>query len=228
MPAIRPPPPTGTKMASIFIAMALAQDLHGYRALAGDDIRIIERVHEHQISLAAEFRGLLVGMIVVIAVQYDFAAQISDSLHLDFRRGERHHDDRRNSARARGQCDALRVVACRGADDAALRADRRQLRDLVVGAANFERKHRLQVFTFEPDVIVQTARQPRCGLQRGLDGDIVDFGFENAIDVVFLHGRHCWSCYISSSGRPAVCPARDCETFHSPRSLGALNGALIR
>ena len=38
-----------------FIAMALPQDFHGNRALAGNDIRIVEWVHEYQISLAAEF-----------------------------------------------------------------------------------------------------------------------------------------------------------------------------
>ncbi len=88
--------------------------------------------------------------------------------------------------------DTLRVIAGRGADDAALRADRRQLRDLVVGTANFERKHRLQVFTFEQDAIVQTARQPRCGFQRRLDGDIVDFCLEDPIYVVFRHLTPCW------------------------------------
>ena len=101
---------------------------------------------------------------------------------------------------------ALRMVAGRGADDAALRADRRQLRDLVVGAANFERKHRLQVFPLEQDAIVEAARQPRCGFQRCLDGDVVDLGLEDAIDVVFLHGRLRLRRYISSSGRAAVWP----------------------
>ena len=42
MPAINPPPPTGTKMASISSPRILAQDLHADRALAGNDIRIVE------------------------------------------------------------------------------------------------------------------------------------------------------------------------------------------
>ncbi len=163
----------------------LAQDFHRDGALPGDHVRIVEGMHEHQAALAGEFRRMFVGLVVVVAVQNDLAAEIRDRLHLDVRRRQRHDDDRRNSPGARRQRDTLRMIAGRGADDAALRADRRQLRDLVVGAANFERKHRLQVFTFEQDAIVQTARQPRCGLQRRLDGDIVDFCLKDPIYVIF-------------------------------------------
>ncbi len=44
---------------------------------------------------------MFVGMIVIIAVQHDLAAEIGDRLHLDLGRGQRHDDDRRDSARAR-------------------------------------------------------------------------------------------------------------------------------
>ena len=54
--------------------MALPQDLHRNRALSGDDIRIIEWMHEYQIPLPPEFRRMFVGVIVIIAVQYDLAA----------------------------------------------------------------------------------------------------------------------------------------------------------
>ncbi len=175
-----------------FIAMALAQDLHGNRALPGNDIGIIEGMHEHQVSLPAELRRMVVGMIVVIAVQYDFTAEIRDGLNLDFGRSQRHDDHRRDSPGACGERNPLGVVAGRGADDAPLRADGRQLRNLVVRAANFERKDRLQVFTFEPDVIVEASRQPRCGFERRLNGNVVDLGFENPIDVAFLDERHLW------------------------------------
>jgi len=91
---------------------------------------------------------------------------------------------------ARAEGDALGVIAGGGTDHTALGGGRGELSDLVVGAANFERKHRLEVFTFEEDAIVQTARQPRCGVQRRFHGDVVHLGFEDAIYVVFLHGLH--------------------------------------
>ncbi len=168
----------------------LAQDLHGDRALPGDHIGVVEGMHEHQPAFPAKFDRTFVGLIIVIAVQHDFTAEIGDRLHFDVGGGQRHHDDGRNAPRAGSQRDPLGMVAGRSADDAALRADRRQLRDLVVCAANFERKDRLKVFTFEQDSIVQAARQAWGGFQRCLDGDVVHLCFEDAIYVVFLHGRY--------------------------------------
>ena len=83
----------------IQLAAALAQDLHRDRALAGDDVGIVERVHEHQVALARELQRPLEGAVVVVAVQHDLAAQIDDRLHLDLRGGLR-HDDRRRRCRA--------------------------------------------------------------------------------------------------------------------------------
>jgi hypothetical protein len=51
MPAIKPPPPTGTKIASS--AARLAQHLHADSALAGDDFRIVIRMHETLFSALA-------------------------------------------------------------------------------------------------------------------------------------------------------------------------------
>ncbi len=140
------------------IAVVLTQDLHGDGALPGDHIWVVEGVHEHQPAFPAEFDRVLVGLIIVIAVQHDFSAEVGDRLHFDFRRGQRHDDDGGNAPRAGSQRDPLSMVAGRSADHAALRADRRQLRDFVVCTANFERKDRLKVFTFEQDAIVEATR----------------------------------------------------------------------
>ena len=121
MPAISPPPPIGTKIASMASPCSLPQDFHGDRTLSGDHVRIVERVHEHQPALAGELDGALVGLIVIVAVQHDFAAQIGDRLHLDFRRRQRHDDERGDAARARTERHALGVVAGGGANHAALR-----------------------------------------------------------------------------------------------------------
>ena len=53
------------------VAVPLAQDLHGDRALAGDDVGIVERVHEHEIAVAREADRMLVRRLVVIAMQHD-------------------------------------------------------------------------------------------------------------------------------------------------------------
>ena len=75
------------------LAAALAQDLHADRALAGDHVRIVERMHEHQAALARERQRVLVGAVVVVAVQHHLAAEVAHRLHLDVRRGLRHDDD---------------------------------------------------------------------------------------------------------------------------------------
>jgi len=68
-------------------------------------------------------------------VQDDFGAALEDGVDLDLRRRHRHHDHRPAADLLRRQRHALRMVCRRGADDAALEALRRELDDLVVGAA---------------------------------------------------------------------------------------------
>ena len=47
MPAISPPPPTGTKIASIGSRL-LAQDLHADRALPRDHVGVVVGMHERR------------------------------------------------------------------------------------------------------------------------------------------------------------------------------------
>ena len=74
MPAISPPPPIGTKIASSGAGI-LPQDLHADRALPGDHVGIVERVDQGQAALARDTERVLVGMIEIVAVQHDFAAE---------------------------------------------------------------------------------------------------------------------------------------------------------
>ena len=73
MPAIRPPPPTGTKIASIG-RVVLAQDLHADRALAGDHVGIVVRMDEGEPASPLELARVRVGVVVGVAVQHDLRA----------------------------------------------------------------------------------------------------------------------------------------------------------
>ena len=75
MPAIKPPPPTGDEDGVDFVAGTLAQDLHADGALAGDHVRIVEGMDERELPLARQHQRMLVGLIVVIAVQHHLAAE---------------------------------------------------------------------------------------------------------------------------------------------------------
>jgi len=88
---------------------------------AGDDVGIVEGVHEHQLALTRQPQRLLERAVVVIAVYQHLGAQIDHRLHLDVRGGLRHDDHRRNAAPPGGERDPLRVIAGRGAHHAAPR-----------------------------------------------------------------------------------------------------------
>ena len=134
----------------------LAQDLHADRALAGDHVRIVEGVHESQLLLAFQGQGVVVGVGVGIAMQHDLdvgAAARLDRVDLDRRRGGRHHDQRTAAQPAGRQRDALRMVAGRGADHAALELLGRQVGHLVVRAAQLEAEYALHVLALEINAI---------------------------------------------------------------------------
>ena len=191
----------------IKITAGLSRDLHADGPLPRDHIRVVERVHEDEVAIAGETERMIASGVIVIAVQQHFAAEIDDRPHLDAWRGQRHHDDRRDAASTRRKRHALGVVARRGADHAACSRARRQVGDLVVGAAQLEGEHRLQVFALEQDRVAETARQPRGRLERRLDGHIVDARTQDSLHVFRSGtGSHPRSIYCDPCARHSVQP----------------------
>ena len=72
IPAIKPPPPTGTMTASR-LRILLVQ-FKTDSALTGDDRRIIERMKERQASFLAQPLGFGESPIVIFAVQHGLCA----------------------------------------------------------------------------------------------------------------------------------------------------------
>ena len=155
-------------------SLALAQDLHADRTLPRDDVRIIVGVHEHGARSLLQHERMRIRVAVRIAEQHRFRAPRLDGGDLDVRRGHRHHDRRRAIELLRGERDTLRVVAGRGRDDAARALGGRQMRHLVVRAAQLEREHRLLVLALEEQAVAEPARQRRGEFERRLDRDVVD------------------------------------------------------
>ena len=169
--------------------LALAQDLHADRALPGDDVRVVVRMDERRAGLLLQRLRVLVRVRIGVAVQDDVAAARLDRGDLDVRRGHRHHDRRAARQPLRGERHALRVVA-RGRGDHALRAlGGRQVRHLVVRAAQLEREHRLLVLALQQHAVAEAARQRGRDLERRLDRDVVDLGGQDLLQVVDGHGR---------------------------------------
>ena len=192
----------------------LAQDFHADRALAGDHVRIVERVHEGQLLFFFQGQRVVVGVRVGLAVQHDFhmhAAARLDGVDLDGGRGGGHDDDGA-ATHARGrQGHALGMVACRSANDAALAFRIAELGHLVVGAANLEAEHALHVFALEVNLVVQALRQGRGQFQRRFGGDVIDAGGQDFLEVVDVHSlqasdsgpERVWSVSGDSGGAAA-------------------------
>ena len=113
----------------------LAQDLHADGALPGDHVGIVVGMHEHKRAFLLEGQRVLVGIAVRVADQHDLRAARGDCVHLDARRGDRHHDHRLAAQYLRGKRYTLRVVARGCSDHAPLQLRLREARHLVVGAA---------------------------------------------------------------------------------------------
>ena len=130
-------------------ALNLPQYFHGNRALAGDHIGVVKGVHKSQPLFFLQHGGVQISVGVTLAVQQHLAAQRPHCVHLELRRGRRHHDHCARAQLVGAQCHTLRMVAGRGTDHAFFELRSAQVRHLVVSASQLEAEHRLLVFTLE-------------------------------------------------------------------------------
>ena len=186
--------------------MMLAQDLHRDGALAGDDIRVVERMDEGQLVLLLEIERVGVRVRVRIAEQHDLGAACAHGFDLHLRRGHRHHDHRPAPQLLRSERHALRVVAGRRGDHAALQLLARQPRHLVVGAAQLEALDGLQVLALQQDAIAEALGQARRLLERRLDRNVVHPRRQDATQILLGRHRHPSPCFHRRyhAGPPAL------------------------
>ena len=121
------------------------EDLEAERALARDDVGVVERRDEHGAGALGELRGRRSGVSTVGALEHDVGAVAAGRVQLRQRHAERHEDRGRDAELLRRERDALRVVAGGCGDDAARALLGGQPREPVVGAADLERAGALQV-----------------------------------------------------------------------------------
>jgi hypothetical protein len=174
IPAIRPPPPTGTTMASD--VGRLLEDLESHGALAGDHVDVVERMDEREALARGDFTGMRARLGQVRAVQDDLGAELAAVGHLDQRRENGHHDGRGNAEELRVIGDSLRVIAGGRGDHAASSLLRRQLQQGVARAALLEAAGALQVIELAVDMRAGELRQRnRFDARRVIDatGDAV-------------------------------------------------------
>ena len=185
--------------------LQLAQYLHRNRALAGNHVRVVKRVHKGQTLLFFQRCGVRVGVRVAVAKEHDLTAKVTDCVNLDLRCGGRHHDDGARAQFVRAQGHPLCMVAGGGADHAFFQLLRRQMCHPVVGATQLEAVHRLLVLAFEQHAVVQASAQGAGRLQRRLDGNVIDACRQDLFQVVGggqvmgLHGSAMISCPLQAT-----------------------------
>jgi hypothetical protein len=181
---------------------ALLDDLEAERALAGDDVRVLERVDQDapgtlRVLLRAGQRLLDVG-----AAQQDLRAVATRRLLLR-QRGALGHEHGRPGAQQPGrERNALRVVARAGRHDAPGALGVGEPGDPQVRPADLERAGPLQVLALEVDGAVEKFRQHTGTQHGGLRDDAPD-EFPRGHHVVALHGTG-HRCHASSLPQPGT------------------------
>ena len=122
-----------TERAEIF------DDFSAGGALAGDDQSVVIGRHQHGAASRRDVVGDRLAVIARAVVEHDLGAKRGGALAFGARRIARHHDHARHAEKPRRRGNALSVIAGRESDHAAGASLRRNRRELVVGAAEFER-----------------------------------------------------------------------------------------
>ena len=117
-------------------------------------------------------------------MQHYLATPMTDSVDLDLRRGDRHDDGGSDAELLRREGNALGMIAGRGTDDALVARRRREACDAVIGAADLERKDRLQVLALQQDLAVKARAEARHRVKGALDRHVIDTGIEDAADII--------------------------------------------
>jgi len=130
----------------------ILQHLERHRALTRDDTRIVVGMDEHEFLLCRDAPRLGGRFGQRVAVQHHRRAMAARVADLGVGRKGRHHDGGRNTEAPGVIGDALRVVAGRHGDHAALALLVCELQQRVQRAAFLERGGELQVLELDPDV----------------------------------------------------------------------------
>ena len=153
----------------------------------GDHFGIVEGMDEGQLLGFLQFQRVGIGIVEGVAEQDDFAAAPPDRVDLDPRRRSRHDDDCPAADLGRRQGDALRMVAGRGTDDAALEFLGREAGDLVVGTAQLEREDRLHVLALEADLVAGPGGKIAGQFERRFDRHVVNLCVEDFFEIIRVH-----------------------------------------
>ena len=191
---MRPPPPTGTKIAetSPSLCRRISFAIVPCPAMTS---RSSNGCTNGEAGFSSELVAPDLGFGVAVARQNHFGAERPHRLDLDLRRRLGHDDERAQAEMPRRVGDALGVIAGACRDDAAGALGVGHVGDPVVRAAQLVAEDRLQILALEQDLVLEAAREVHRRFERRLVGDIVHAAGENQPehvvggDVGSRHGR---------------------------------------
>ncbi len=164
--------------------LVLPQDFQGDGPLARDHVGIVKGMDEGQAVALRQLARVGVGLVIGIAMQHDLAAARLHGMDFHLRGRHGHDDDRAGAEPFGGEGHALRMVARRGAHDAARQLGRGELRHLVEGAAQLEGEHALHVLALQEQGVVEPGRERGRLFQRCLARHVIDAGGEDFLQIV--------------------------------------------
>ena len=188
--------------------------------MAGDDVRIVERMDEREAALVAQGLHALEGLADVGPVQHDLGAVAQARLDLRTDRARGHHDDAMNARLRRRPRVRLGGVAGRQGDDAGVPLRRGQRRHAGQRAARLERAGLLEVLRLEIEAAVgdldagapMTLRRGRRAQQRRA----MDPAVEQAPGGPDLGERNDVVGHAGSMSSVRPCTGR-CKQWHALR-----------
>ena len=154
------------------------------RALAGDDVRVVVRLHEVQRRVGRYLRvHVLLGLLERLAVDDDARAGALDREAALQRHALRHDDCRRDAQRARGDGDRV-ALAAHGVRNNARARVALVVGEEVVCAAQLEGEGGQQVLALQVHVRAQPRGEAARKLQRRLRDHVVDARGEREPHVI--------------------------------------------
>ena len=175
---------------------------------------------ECQPALIGQAQGLRTGGVIGVAKQHHLGPTVGHGPHLHLRCGHRHHDHGPAAELLGPQGHPLGMVASAGGDHTPLQLRRAETRHFVVGPAQLEAEHRLQVFPLQQHGVPQPPRQVGGRVQRRFDRHVVDAGAQNPLQHLLI--RRPGLPLVAGGGcahGPAVIPSVCQQLDASPERL---------
>ena len=144
----------------------VANDLETERALSGDELQVVERMHIGQAAVSDELLCFLVRVVPDRAVQNDLGAVAARGGDFRGRRILGHDDHGLDAVDAGGKRDSLCMIARRGADHTAAALILGKQHELVERTANLVGPGPLEHLRLEADVEARPFAQRPRGQQR--------------------------------------------------------------